>query len=56
MSEEFRTVLRWADELRVLGVRTNADTPDDAAKAVEFGAEASACAAPSTCSSVTGSP
>ena len=39
MSEEFRTVLRWADELRVLGVRTNADTPDDAAKAVEFGAE-----------------
>jgi pyruvate, orthophosphate dikinase len=39
MSEEFRTVLRWADELRGLGVRTNADTPQDAAKAVEFGAE-----------------
>ena len=39
MSAEFRTILQWADELRVLGVRTNADTPDDAAKAVEFGAE-----------------
>jgi pyruvate,orthophosphate dikinase len=39
MSEQFRTVLEWADDLRVLGVRTNADTPDDAAKAVEFGAE-----------------
>ena len=31
--------LFWADELRRLGVRTNADTPEDAAKAVEFGAE-----------------
>ena len=39
ITEEFRTVLRWADELRTLGVRTNADTPEDAAKAVEFGAE-----------------
>jgi pyruvate,orthophosphate dikinase len=39
MSTEFRKVLEWADELRVLGVRTNADTPDDAVKAVEFGAE-----------------
>src|SRR5690349_14851408 len=27
MSEEFKTVLAWADELRRLGVRTNADTP-----------------------------
>ena len=35
----FETVLRWADELRVLGVRTNADTPEDATKAREFGAE-----------------
>ncbi len=35
----FDTVLRWSDELRRLGVRTNADTPEDAAKAREFGAE-----------------
>jgi len=39
VSEEFHTVLAWADELRTLGVRTNADTPEDAAKAREFGAE-----------------
>jgi pyruvate,orthophosphate dikinase len=39
MSDHFRTVLRWADELRDLGVRTNADTPEDAAKAREFGAQ-----------------
>jgi pyruvate,orthophosphate dikinase len=39
MGEEFKTVLEWADELRDLGVRTNADTPEDARKAREFGAE-----------------
>jgi len=39
ISEHFLEVLRWADELRTLGVRTNADTPQDAAKAIEFGAE-----------------
>ena len=39
MSEEFQTVLGWADEVRRLGVRANADTPEDAAKAREFGAE-----------------
>jgi pyruvate, orthophosphate dikinase len=39
VSDEFETVLGWADELRTLGVRTNADTPEDAAKAREFGAE-----------------
>ncbi len=39
VSEEFQTVLGWADDLRTLGVRTNADTPEDAAKAREFGAE-----------------
>jgi pyruvate,orthophosphate dikinase len=39
MSEEFRTVLGWADDLRRLDVRTNADTPEDAAKAREFGAQ-----------------
>jgi len=36
---EFETILGWADEVRRLGVRANADTPDDAAKAREFGAE-----------------
>ncbi len=39
VSEQFDTVLGWADELRTLGVRANADTPEDAAKAREFGAE-----------------
>ena len=32
-------MLDWADELRTLGVRTNADTPEDARQAREFGAE-----------------
>jgi pyruvate,orthophosphate dikinase len=35
----FQTLLQWADEFRRLGVRTNADLPDDAAKARAFGAE-----------------
>jgi pyruvate, orthophosphate dikinase len=39
VSEHFETVLGWCDELRVLGVRTNADTPEDAQRAREFGAE-----------------
>ncbi|MGH2957176.1 MAG: pyruvate, phosphate dikinase [Solirubrobacterales bacterium] len=39
ISEEFRTVLGWADELRTLRVRANADNPKDAAKARSFGAE-----------------
>jgi len=39
VDENFRTVLRWADELRDLGVRANADTPDDARRARELGAE-----------------
>ena len=38
-SAEFETVLAWADELRRLGVRANADTPEDAARARELGAE-----------------
>ncbi len=36
---EFKTLMRWADELRVLGVRTNADTPHDSQVARDFGAE-----------------
>jgi pyruvate,orthophosphate dikinase len=39
IDENFGTVLAWADELRRLKVRANADTPEDAAKAREFGAE-----------------
>ena len=38
MTEYFQRVLGWSDELRRLGVRANADTPEDAAKAREFGA------------------
>ena len=38
-TEEFRTILDWSDELRRLGVRTNADTPEDARTAREYGAE-----------------
>jgi pyruvate,orthophosphate dikinase len=36
---EFETVMEWADSFRELGVRANADTPDDAAAARKFGAE-----------------
>ena len=36
---EMKTILGWADEIRSLGVRANADTPDDAAKAREMGAQ-----------------
>jgi pyruvate,orthophosphate dikinase len=39
MSDHFRTVLTWADELRRLDVRANADTPEDARKARELGAQ-----------------
>jgi pyruvate,orthophosphate dikinase len=37
--ERVTTVLGWADEIRRLKVRTNADTPEDARQAREFGAE-----------------
>jgi pyruvate,orthophosphate dikinase len=39
LSPEFRRLLDWADEVRVLKVRANADNPEDAAKARELGAE-----------------
>ena len=39
VSGDFATIMGWADEVRSLHVRTNADTPADAAKAIEFGAE-----------------
>ncbi|MBK9206358.1 MAG: pyruvate, phosphate dikinase [Candidatus Obscuribacter sp.] len=38
-SEDFRHILQWADSVRCLGIRTNADTPADAKLAREFGAE-----------------
>ncbi len=39
VSQHFNRVLAWSDELRTLGIRTNADTPEDARKARTFGAE-----------------
>ena len=39
ISGDFETLMAWADEFRTLKVRTNADTPHDAATAVKFGAE-----------------
>ena len=39
INEDFETILGWADEHRRLQVRANADTPDDAKKAREFGAQ-----------------
>ncbi|TXC91024.1 pyruvate, phosphate dikinase [Metabacillus litoralis] len=38
LSDEFQLLLTWADEERKLGVRANADNPEDAKKALEFGA------------------
>ncbi len=39
INQDFETLLGWADEIRRLRVRANADTPEDATKAREFGAE-----------------
>ena len=39
LGDDFEQVLAWADEFRILGVRTNADTPKDSEKARELGAE-----------------
>ena len=39
LSGEFGTFMQWADEIRKLGIRTNADTPHDAALARKFGAQ-----------------
>ena len=39
LSGDFATLMSWADEIRTLNVRTNADTPHDSAVAREFGAE-----------------
>ena len=39
VDQRFETVLGWSDEIKRLGVRANADTPEDALRAREFGAE-----------------
>ncbi|MGC8912813.1 MAG: pyruvate, phosphate dikinase [Thermoplasmata archaeon] len=39
IGEEFKILLAWADEIRKLGVRANANTPKEAALALSFGAE-----------------
>ncbi|MCW3987913.1 MAG: pyruvate, phosphate dikinase, partial [Candidatus Bathyarchaeota archaeon] len=39
MSEEFDRLLKWADHVRTLGVMANADTPENARMAREYGAE-----------------
>lgn len=39
LSGDFAKIMSWADEIRTLKVRTNADNPRDAKQAVEFGAE-----------------
>ena len=38
ITDDFATFMKWSDEFRKLGIRTNADTPDDARVAVKFGA------------------
>ena len=38
-SGDFATLMGWADEFRVMGVRANADTPEQAQEAIELGAE-----------------
>lgn len=38
-SQDFKTLLQWADQVRTLLIRTNADTPEDAKLAREFGAQ-----------------
>ncbi|MEW5865849.1 MAG: pyruvate, phosphate dikinase [Bacillota bacterium] len=39
MGGDFATLMEWADEIKVLGVRANADTPHDAETALKFGAK-----------------
>jgi pyruvate,orthophosphate dikinase len=49
--QNFLQLMKWCAKATRLAVRTNADSPEQAANAVAFGAAASASAAPSTCSS-----
>ena len=38
-NQEYKELMRWADETRKLKIRTNAESPDDAKQAIKFGAE-----------------
>ncbi len=39
LSDDFSTIMGWVDEVRTMGVRANAETPEDARTAIRFGAE-----------------
>lgn len=39
LDDDFELLMSWADEIRTLQVRANADTPEDARKAIEYGAQ-----------------
>ena len=39
LTDDFAKIMEWSDEYRRMGVRTNADSPGDAARALELGAE-----------------
>jgi pyruvate,orthophosphate dikinase len=39
LTGNFRTIMEWSDQFKTLKVRTNADTPNDAKVAIDFGAE-----------------
>ncbi len=39
LPKEYTQIMKWADKFRTVSVRTNADTPEDAGKAIEMGAE-----------------
>ena len=52
LSGDFAELMGWADEVRTLGIRANAETPADArTRRASSAPKASASAAPSTCSS-----
>ena len=38
-NRSYKDLISWADEFRTLKIRTNADSPQDALQAIEFGAE-----------------
>ncbi len=39
LTGDFGTLMSWVDDIRTMGVRTNAETPEDAETAIKFGAE-----------------
>ena len=51
--QQFAELMKWADQYRKLGIRTNADLPGQATQAVAFALAASVCAAQNICSSTT---